>query len=166
VMIGVFLVLRATNLYGDPLPWAPQGTVTTSAMAFMNVQKYPPSLLFALPTLAPGLLVLGLLDGRSFQTGIAGAVVTFGRVPLFFYLLQWPFAHLAGIAVTLVYGGDIALYFMHVLDLFTLSPVPAFGGPLWLTYLCWATGVLLLYWPCRWFAGVKARRREWWLAYV
>jgi len=30
----------------------------------------------------------------------------------------------------------------------------------------WAAVVLSLYPLCRWFAGVKARRRDWWLSYL
>jgi len=92
--------------------------------------------------------------------------VTFGRVPFFFYLLQWPTAHGAGFLVTALQGKDTSLYFMNVLQLFALRSIPDYGGPLWVAYLCWILGVFLLYWPCRWFAGVKARRRDWWLAYL
>jgi hypothetical protein len=132
----------------------------------MNVTKYGPSLLYALITLAPTLLTLGLLDGRTLTRGAAGPVVTFGRVPLFFYLLQWPTAHLAGILVTAVQGKDTAPYFWHILQFFQLTQPIDIGGPLWTVYLCWAAGVFLLYWPCRWFARVKARRRDWWLSYL
>lgn len=165
-MLCTFVVLRTFNVYGDPRPWVPHDTFTSSAMSFMNVAKYPPSLLFALVTLAPTLAALALLDGRAFRTGGAGAVVMFGRVPLFFYLLQWPTAHVAGIAITAVQGKDVAPYFMNVLDLFALRQPPDIGGPLWAAYLLWAGGVVLLYWPCRWFADVKATRRDWWLSYL
>jgi uncharacterized membrane protein len=165
-MAAAFVVLRSFNIYGDPRPWAPRGDLVRSAMAFFDVEKYPPSLLFSLITLAPSLLVLGLLDGWSFQTGLLAKAVTFGRVPLFFYVLQWPTAHLSGILVTAAQGKDVSLYFKNILDLFQLSSPPDIGGPLWVVYLCWAAGILLLYWPCRWFAGVKARRREWWLSYL
>jgi hypothetical protein len=165
-MTCAFLVLRTFNVYGDPRPWSPRGDVVKSAMSFFDVTKYGPSLQFSLITLAPTLLVLGLLDGRVFGQGLAGAVVTFGRVPLFFYLLQWPTAHIAGIFVTAVQGKSTAPYFMNIIDLFQLRQLPDMGGPLWATYLLWAGGVLLLYWPCRWFARLKATRRDWWLSYL
>jgi len=50
--------------------------------------------------------------------------------------------------------------------LFVAARLIGAGGPLWVAYLCWILGVFLLYWPCRWFAGVKARRQEWWLSYL
>ena len=68
-------------------------------------------MLFALITLAPAFLTLALLDGRTLQRGAAGVVVTFGRVPFFFYLLQWPTAHIAGILVSASFGRAIAPYF-------------------------------------------------------
>jgi uncharacterized membrane protein len=166
VMAIAFVAIRATNLYGDPSPWAPRPETVRTVMSFFSVSKYPPSLLYALATLVPAVLALGLLDGRRFSRGIPGALVTFGRVPFFFYVLQWPTAHGAGIIVSAVQGKDTSLYFMNVLQLFQLRSIPDYGGPLWLVYVCWILGVFLLYWPCRWFAGVKARRKEWWLSYL
>ena len=165
-MISAFAALRALNVYGDPRPWIAQDTTMKTAMSFMDVMKYPPSLLFTLVTLAPALLLLAALDGRTLAKGALAPAVTFGRVPFFFYVLQWVWAHLAGIAISLFLGKSIAPYFMHVLQLFTMQPPPAIGGPLWLTYVFWIAGVFVLYWPCRRFADVKARRRERWLSYL
>jgi len=55
--------------------------------------------------------------------------------------------------------------------------VPSMGGPanafplnfgwdLWVAYAVWMTIVVALYPLCRWFAGVKERRRDWWLSYL
>ena len=47
------------------------------------------------------------------------------------------------------------------------SPPPdgyAWGLPL--LYLVFALVAAALYFPCRWFAGIKARRRDWWLSYL
>ena len=165
-MTALFVLLRTWNIYGDPGHWAPQPTVVQSAMSYMNVQKYPPSLDYVLATLVPALLTLAVLDGRAIAGGLAGAVVTFGRVPFFFYLLQWITAHVSGMIVTAVLGKSIAPYFMHILDYFSIQPTPDFGGPLWTVYICWILSLIAIYPLCRWFAGVKARRRDWWLSYV
>ena len=106
VMAVAFVVIRATNLYGDPQPWAPRAEAVRTVMSFMNVTKYPPSLLYALATLVPAVLTLGLWDGRQFARGLPGVLVMFGRVPFFFYLLQWPTAHGSGIIVTALQGKD------------------------------------------------------------
>ena len=103
-MLAAFVVLRTFNIYGNPTDWAPQPTLVQSAMAFMNVQKYPPSLAYVLVTLVPALLALAALDGRTIAGGVWGAVVTFGRVPFFFYVLQWLTAHVSGMIVTAVQG--------------------------------------------------------------
>jgi uncharacterized membrane protein len=163
-MLTAFVVLRTFNIYGNPTGWAPQPTVVQSAMAFMNVQKYPPSLAYVLVTLVPALLTLAALDGRTIAGGIRGAVVTFGRVPFFFYVLQWFTSHVSGMIVTALQGTSIDDYFKHLLDFF--RDPPDFGGPLWAVYVCWIVSLLVMYPLCRWFAGVKARRRDWWLSYV
>jgi uncharacterized membrane protein len=164
-MVAVFAVLRATNLYGDPRPWGAQPDLSKTAMDFMNVAKYPPSLLFVLATLAPAIVSLGALDGRALTGRVSGWLVTFGRVPFFFYILQWIWAHLSGMTVTAVQGKNLGPYVQNLVQI-AFGPPPDIGGPLWTVYLCWALGIVVLYPACRWFAGVKARRRDWWLSYV
>lgn len=165
-MLVAFVALRYANGYGDPRPWAPQPDATKMAMAFFNVQKYPPSLLFVLATLSWSILALGLLEGRRLASGLGHVLATFGRVPLFFYSLQWVAAHLAGMAVTAWHGNSLAPYFMNFVQIITLPQPPEMGGPLWMTHAAWILGTVLLYVPCRWFAGMKARRGDWWLSYL
>ena len=116
-------------------------------------------------TLGPAILLLGVLDGARTESVVSRAVVTFGRVPLFYYLLQWPTAHGAGLLIALLAGRPTAPYFMSPDQLF-MHPPSGVGFPLWVVYVAWATGVALLYPLCRWFAGVKRRRRDWWLGYL
>ena len=33
-------------------------------------------------------------------------------------------------------------------------------------WLAWLLVIGLFYFPCRWFAAVKRRRRDWWLSYL
>ena len=63
-------------------------------------------------------------------------------------------------------GKDLGPYFLNLVQIFMLPEPPDIGGPLSVTYLCWILGAVLLYFPCRWFAGIKARRRDWWLGYL
>jgi len=168
ITIG-FLALRASNVYGNPGDWSVQGTGIMTVVSFLNLQKYPPSLLYLMMTLGPGLVLLGLweryntAEASEERGGIRRALVTFGRVPLFFYLLQWPMAHGAGFVLTLLAGKDTSIYFGIP------SPgqtPPAAGFDLWVAYAAWIAGVLLLYPLCRWYAGVRARRTDWWLGYL
>lgn len=157
-LTAAFLVLRALNFYGDPSRWSVQPSAIFTALSFLNVTKYPPSLLFLLMTLGPALLALRQFE-RPAYSAAARALIVFGRVPLFFYILQWYTAHLIGIGLHVAAGKPI--------------PGPLGGAPpansgfgLGVTYMAWIAGALLLYPLCRWFAGVKARRRDWWLSYL
>jgi uncharacterized membrane protein len=160
-LIGLFLLLRATNLYGDPRPWSAQRDGVMTALSMLNVTKYPPSLLYALVTLGPALLLLPVLERLG---GVAADVLsTFGRVPLFVYLLHLYVAHAAAIALWLVEGFGV-----DQLRSFGVHGVPPEGLGLGLagTYVAWILIMAALYAPCRWFAGLKRRRRDWWLSYL
>jgi len=159
--IVLFLLLRGTNLYGDPRPWSAQGDGVMTALSVLNVTKYPPSLLYTLVTLGPILLLLSAMERLG---GFAGEVLaTFGRVPLFIYLLHLYAAHAAAVALSLAEGFDF-----HQLRGFGIQAAPPEGLGLSLggTYAAWILIMAALYPACRWFAGVKRRRRDWWLSYL
>jgi uncharacterized membrane protein len=156
VLSAGFVVLRATNIYGDPQPWAPQGSPLLTLLSFIDTTKYPPSLLFLLMTVGPMLVALAWLDDRRFDSGTSRALLMFGRVPLFFYLLQWPLAHGLAIGLTWLAGKDTAYLFRSPPAFFTTAPADA-GFPLWVVYACWAAVIITLFFLCRWFAEVKRR---------
>jgi uncharacterized membrane protein len=169
VATAMFFILRATNVYGDPSPWSKQNSISFTIISFFNTTKYPPSLLFLLMTLGPGFLALAWFESRKpASAGLASKLrtffVTFGRVPLFFYLLQWPMAHLTSIVAHLIGGKPIRWMFGTALQ--TTGPPPGMGFNLLVVYICWIAGILLLYPLCKWFAGVKQRKRSWWLSYL
>lgn len=161
-----FIALRAINLYGDPNPWQHQTSLIFSLLSFLNTTKYPPSLDFLLMTLGPVLVALAWLE--RFQFSSNNALIVFGRVPFFYYAAHMLLAHLSAITMNLVrYGWQPIL----------LQAPPSMGGPeklfpagygfpLWTVYLVWVAVLLLLYWPCRWFASVKQRHHSWWLSYL
>lgn len=164
---ALFLVLRTINLYGDPSRWSSQKNLIFTVLSFLNTSKYPPSLLFLLMTLGPALLALAVFEsGINVLGPLRRPLVTFGRVPLFFYLLQWYTAHLLAIALGWLFGQPVSWQWESPVDKFTHPPPAGIGFSLWVVYLCWLTGILLLYPLCKWFAGVKARRRDWWLSYL
>ena len=170
ITVGFFL-LRLLDVYGDPNGWSPQSTIPMTIVSFFNVQKYPPSLLFLMMTLGPALLLLSMFEGYNREATatpsrnpITNAFVTFGRVPLFFYLLQWPTAHGAGFLISLAAGKDTSFYFREPGPGQNVPPDAGFD--LWVVYVAWIIGVILLYPICRWYAGVKARRTDWWLSYL
>lgn len=164
ILILLFVVIRATNIYGDPSRWASQKNFVFTILSFINTTKYPSSLLFLLMTLGPAMLILAYAE-RTNRNTLGNALVTFGRVPMFYYLLQWFTAH--GLAVILSYlaGKSIAHFFMKFPDAFINVP-PDAGFNLAVVYAAWILGVLLLYPLCLWFSKMKQRRKDWWLSYI
>ena len=161
---ALFVVLRALDVYGDPLQYSTQKNTLFTFLSFLNTTKYPPSLLFLLMTLGPSILALAAFEKGRGGGWLREFFVTFGRVPLFFYLLQWPTAHLISLLLHLAFGKPTAWLFQTPID--WIDGLPPKGFNLGVVYLCWVGGVLLLYPLCRWFAGVKQRRKHWWLSYL
>jgi hypothetical protein len=125
------------------------------------VTKYPPSLLYALVTLGPIFLLLPAMERLG---GLVGEVLaTYGRVPLFIYLLHLYVAHAAAVVLWLVEGFNF--HQLHGFDV-QAAPPEGFGLSLAGTYAAWILITAALYPACRWYAGVKQRRRDWWLSYL
>jgi len=166
--VALFLVLRGFNLYGDPGAWgvaSDDGRPSMPALfSFLNTTKYPASLLFLLMTLGPTIALIPLLE--TARGAVARVLTVSGRVPFFFYMLHLPLIHVLAIVVSLVTMGSVSPW------LFANHPMgnpPAPDGYTWslgLLYLVWVAAIVLLYFPCRWFADLKARRHDWWLSYL
>jgi len=161
---ALFLVLRGFNIYGDPRPWSATPPMP-ALLSFLNTTKYPASLLFLLMTLGPTIAIIPLLDRARGR--VAQWVTVFGRVPFFYYVLHIPLIHALALVVSLIRLGSVSPW------LFTNHPManpPAPEGYTWslgLLYLVWAVAILLLYFPCRWYASLKARRTDLqWLKYI
>lgn len=161
-----FLLLRAANVYGDPAPWSVQRSGVFTLLSFLRCTKYPPSLDFLLMTLGPALMFLAWLDRRTWSA--ANPLIVFGRVPLFYFLVHFYTIHVVAVLMAWVRYGQISFMF---------GPLPSMGGSLksfppglgydlWVVYVVWVLIVAALYPLCRWFAGVKSRRRDWWLSYL
>jgi uncharacterized membrane protein len=165
VATGSFLILRGINAYGDPFSWSTQKSAAFTMLSFLNTNKYPPSLLFLLMTLGPALVFLWAVDGHTPR--LLHPTLTFGRVPLCFFLLHIPFIHV--IAVGVCY-----LRYQHVHWMFESSTMAQFpftspsgwGLSLPFVYMLWVCVVIALYPLCQWFADVKQRRRDPWLSYL
>jgi uncharacterized membrane protein len=155
-----FIVLRASNLYGDPAAWSVQASVLATVLSFIDCEKYPPSLLYLMMTLGPALILLALFE--RVHGALAGLVTTFGRVPFFFYVVHVAFIHALAVAFAWITVGDIGWTFGAF-----LSQKPAsYGLGLPGVYVVWLCVLAALYPLCRAFAALKRRRREWWWSYL
>jgi uncharacterized membrane protein len=172
--VALFVIIRVLDRYGEPQHWSRQKNTLFTILSFINTTKYPPSLDYLLMTLGPAIIGLYFFEpGRaaiatatqSIGSWVRQFFVTFGRVPLFYYVLQWVTSHLIAVALHAAFGKPVRWLFQTPVSWFT-NPPHGNGFPLWVVYLSWIGGVLLLYPLCKWFASVKARRRDWWLSYL
>src|SRR4051812_35902231 len=162
-IVAFFVVLRATNLYGDPSQWSVQKSGVFTLLSFLNTTKYPPSLLYLCMTIGPGILLLAFME-REGRGRLGRALVTYGRVPMLFYLLQWLYAHGAAFLAFRATGKNTAA--LHVLQNNPPEVLAHAGFSLPVVYAFWILGVFLLYPICARYAKVKARRTEWWWGYL
>ena len=128
----------------------------------LNQRKYPASPFFLLMTLGPTIALLPVAERARgwFVDGLA----TFGRVPMFYYLLHIPLIHAVALLVWLARDGSVHPEWFASAPFVSVPEADRWGLPL--LYLVFAVVVLTLYFPCRWFAGLKARRQSSWLRYL
>jgi uncharacterized membrane protein len=160
---ALFLLLRGFNLYGDPRPWT-TGTPMSAVLAFLNTTKYPASLSFLLMTLGPTIALMPVLERARGR--VARWLTVFGRVPFFFYLLHIPLIHALALAVSAIREGAVNPWLFANHPMGNPAPPDGYTWSLGQLYLVWAISIVLLYFACRWFAEVKARRTEAWLKFL
>lgn len=146
-----FVLLRLANGYGEQ-PWHAYDSEVQSLMSFFNITKYPPSLLFLALTLGIGLLLLRAFE-RAGQQRWIGVLAVFGAAPMFFYLLHLYVLKILYVACVGWFGLNHGSYFGF----------DSVGAVWWVALVL----PLALYPPVRWFARLKARRRDIvWLKYL
>lgn len=164
-LVGLFLLLRTANAYGDPEPWVFMPTAGQTVMSFLDVEKYPPSLMFVSATLGTAFLLYPMLE-RLPRPAIR-VLLAFGSVPLFAYLTHIYVMHGIAILIRVLAGQNLDPMFDTIHDLLIAPDALAgtgFGLPV--VYLVWISTAALLYPLCRWFGGIKAARRDWRLSYL
>ncbi len=160
----LFIVLRIGNLYGDPSPWVKQSSPIYSFLSFINVTKYPPSLLYLLITIGPSLIFLYLFERFDFSW--LKPVITIGRVPMFWYILHLYVIHIVATIAAVLTG--FAFSDMVLTGFISSEPqLKGYGFSLWAVYLFWVGICLFLYPISKWYDGYKrANRDKWWLSYL
>lgn len=141
--LGLFVVFRAWNGYGNMLLLRED----FSLVQWLYVNKYPPSLTFALLEL--GLMAVILAGFFRYQRTMKGPVRTwnpllvFGQTAFFFYLIH-----------------------MHILMFSALAMGTFMNQGVGAAYLAALCVLVLLYPLCRWFRRFKARRPRSWVRYI
>lgn len=165
-LVIFFVLLRLTNWYGDPLPWAQQqrGPVYTF-LSFLNVNKYPPSLLFLCITIGPGMLFLALME--KVQNKFTSVMNIYGRVPMFYYILHFYLIHIIMVIVFYQQGyGTNDIVPSGGLPFFFKPNDPRFGYGLWGVYFIWLIVIIALYPLCKKYNQYKSTHSNWWLSYL
>ncbi len=172
-VITLFVFLRYSGIYGDPDSWETQQSVLATCIDFVNVTKYPPSLLFSLMTLGPALVFLACFDREpSRPTGwLANKLVVFGRVPLFYYILHLFVIQISSGLLAWVRDGHYFTTFERLFGSFLAGgqPLPAsFGNDndLLTVYGAWLIIVVGLYPVCRWYGERKRAGTSWLWSYL
>ena len=175
--ISLFLILRSGNIYGDAAHWSFQHHPLLTLCSFINVTKYPPSLLYVLMTLGPAMIFL--VFAERWQPCITRPVpfkplkkirekiAVFGRVPMIYYLAHIFLIHTLAIAGVLLQGYKASA--MVLPSRVNQTPeLKGYGFDLWVVYLVWAVTILALYPLCKYYDRYKRahQRQQWWLSYL
>jgi uncharacterized membrane protein len=165
--VVLFLVLRALNVYGDPRPWEVPPDATSAwplIRSFLDTTKYPASLLFLLMTLGPAVLLLAVLENTRGR--LTSVLETFGRVPMFYYLLHIPLIHILAIGVSVIRTGGVEPWLFENHPMRVGPPPEGYMWSLSLVYLVTIVAIAILYVACRWYARLKRQSRHPLLKYI
>jgi uncharacterized membrane protein len=163
-IILLFITLRWINLYGDPKPWEVQRNFTYTILSFLNVTKYPPSLLYACMTIGPGLIMLAFIEKLSNR--LTWMLNVLGRVPFFYYILHIYIIHILCIGLYFAQGFTIDDLKTKKMSFALFVPDENFGLSLPYVYLIWLLVIILCYYPGKWYNRYKTTHKSWWLSYL
>ena len=165
-LIGLFVLLRFINVYGDPHPWAVQENGLYTFFSFIKVNKYPPSLLYLCLMMGPSLLLMAMVE--RIKNRFADIMIVFGRTAFFYYIIHLYLIHLLRAADFFIKGNHTmqeALQSMTTLPF--LFVIPGEGYGLAVVYGIWIAVIILLYPLCKWYDQFKRSHKEkWWLSYL
>lgn len=161
-MLFLFLVLRAFNIYGDPAPWSVQRTTALSVISFLNVTKYPCSLLYLCMTVGTALVVLSLTEG--IKSKFTSILIIYGNVPFFYYLCHWYLMRAFSVATFFLQGYKTTQIVNPKQPILFLPDDMGFN--LFGVYMIWLLVIFILYFPCRWYSNYKRTHQQWWLSYL
>src|SRR5258705_3830672 len=149
--IALFMILRFDNWYGDAAQWSVQKDFIFSLLSFLNVTKYPPSLLYVLITLGPALLFLSLSEKPL--NALTSKITIFGRVPMFYYLAHILLIHVLAVVAALITGYPEMIVLNNGVN--AVTALQGYGFNLMSVYLLWIAHILILFPMCKWFDRYK-----------
>jgi uncharacterized membrane protein len=162
--IVTFVIVRFINMYGDPSPWSVQKDGVFTFLSFLNVTKYPPSLLYVLVTLGPAMLFLAFAE--KLEGKLSHYVISLGRVPMFYYVIHLYLIHILALIAALATGYTVSdmVFSTWVTD----SPaLKGYGFSLGIVYIVWIAILFVLFPICLWYDRYKINNRDkWWLSYM
>lgn len=165
ISIELFFMLRTANGFGDAAHWTNQKNTVYSLLSYLNVSKYPPSLLYILITLGPAMVFLALADKPL--NAFSRKIVVFGRVPFFYYVVHIYIIHALAILGAWLTGFSWKSMIMTTV----VNRVPelkGYGFNLLTVYLVWTVLILIMYPLCKWYGKYKRTHlsAQSWLSYV
>jgi uncharacterized membrane protein len=162
-MILLFVVLRFVNIYGDTFPWQEQKNTLFTILSFVNLTKYPPSLMFVLLFIGIALVLLPLSE--KLPRGVQNVLAVYGRVPMFYYLLHWLLIRLSVFILAFAQGFQWSELRFGPFQFG--RPESGFGVGLAGVLVSWFLIVAILYPVCKWYSRYKMDHPEkWWLRYL
>lgn len=160
-----FAIARLIDIYGDPLHWSKQKDTVHTIFSFMNVQKYPPSLLYMCATIGPGLIFMSFVNTASNK--LSKFFLVYGRVPMFYYILHFYLLTILRIISYLSHGHSIEDGMKGGPNIPFKFVAPGEGFSLAVVYLIWIAVVIALYPLCKWYDKYKTDHPEKkWLSYL
>jgi uncharacterized membrane protein len=158
-LTAAFLVVGSLQITFGP----EQGEPMPPLMRLLNQQKYPPSQFYLAMTLGPTLILIALAEQA--RGVLATIMATFGRVPLFYYLLHIPLIHLTALLVNSIRAGaPHQEWYTRAPFVFIEHPADRWSPAL--LYLAFAIDVAILYPLCRWYMHRKSTNPAPWMRYV
>jgi len=158
-MIVAFVVLRLLNGYGDPVPWSQQQNSVATFLSFMNVNKYPPSLMYICITIGPALIFLALTE--KVNNKVSDFFKIYGNVPLFYYVVHFFVIHILSVGLFYLQGFGSK----DIVNNLFFRP-KTLGVDLWGVYIVWVVVVAIMYPLCKSFGRFKHQHDKWWTSYV
>lgn len=158
-LLGLFVLLRWVNHYGDPAPWSIQRNAAHTLLSLLNTTKQTPSLLFFSMTLGPVMLLLSYVE--KMNNRLAGFCRVYGNVPYFYFIVHLCLLRLLNIVLILAERIPLKSDGSPL-----VWQAAGFGHPLWAVYLFWAFVVAALYFPSKWYGNYKRAHSNWWLSYL